>query len=152
MVQIILIFSSKFRIFFSKGAKMSADGEIEYALKYSGSNIKAIKSSELMVNFPETMVSFLENQIVFRCPGKNLVLPNNDNVLLNSAYVSACMNQGGQGMKYLLSRRDNQFLHVAPSRVIVEHAPDVVIQFLESKLDFNDCSSHTTTTYSIEKS
>lgn len=119
---------------------MAVSGETVYALRYFvTAKIEAVPSSKLITKFPEVMVSFLENQIEFYWPQSNGIITNDSNVSQNGAYISACTNQGQSGIKYLVSRRDEQFLRVVSSRVVVQFAPEVVIRFLESKLDFNDC-------------
>lgn len=121
---------------FSKGAAMSAN-DILYALKYSN-DIKLVPSAELVDKFPEALVSFLESHTQFNWSES----PSADNIETSNTlgtFISACTNQGGQGFKYLLSRVGNEFFRVVPSRTMVKHAADVVVRFLESKLDFNDC-------------
>lgn len=115
---------------------MSAAGLV-YALKYEGTKIKLVTSAELVAEFPEALVSFLENQIEFNWPERQP--PFNNNVLNNQAYISACTNQGPQGIKYLFSRNDVQFVRVVRSKFAVERFPAHVVEFLESKLDLNDC-------------
>lgn len=121
--------------FLIEGAKMDANGEIMYALKYAGAVCKMVSSSEMIAKCPEKLVPFLESMIVFNWPDRST--SNNAVDVGNYAYISACTNNGG-GIKYLLSRNDNRFLHVATSNNMLNHAPDVVVRFLESKIDFND--------------
>lgn len=119
---------------------MSADGMV-YALKYGTSTIKIVTSAELVTKFAEALVSFLEDQIQFSWPQSESSFNNNNSSMLNNqAYISACTNQGQQGLKYLLSRDRTQFLRVMTSKFAVEHAPNLVVEFLESKLDLQDCN------------
>lgn len=114
---------------------MDPNGEIMYALKYAGAVCKMVPSSEMIAKCPEKLVPFLESMIVFNWRGRSTSINAVD--VGNYAYISACTNNGG-GIKYLLSRNDNRFLHVATSNNMINHAPDVVVRFLESKFDFND--------------
>lgn len=115
---------------------MLSDG-VAYAL-FAQSKIKMVLSSELLAKFPETLVKFLEDAIVFSWPSQrgHHVDINNMN---NAAYISACTNQGNEGLKYLLSVDGNQFVRVMSTNFALEHAADLLVAFLESKLDFNDC-------------
>lgn len=93
-------------------------------------------SDSLVARFPEALVSFLENQIVFHWPTSQVPFTNNFN---NRAIVTACTNQGPEGMKYLFSRNNIQFHRVLRSKFAVERVPALIVQFLEGKLDLNDC-------------
>lgn len=106
-----------------------------YALKHEGTNIKLMTSAELVAKFPESLISFLERQIEWSWPQQQPVF--SDLTLHNGNYVSACTNQGVHGIRYLLSRNDKQFVKVMRSNVAAELIPDLVVQFLESKLDLN---------------
>lgn len=126
-------------IFFIKGARKEArTATIMYALMYSTKTIKMVQSDDLVKEFPEKLVSFLENLIAFKWPDRSVVVVNQHDVQ-NTAFISACTNYGGREIKYLVSRHDNQFLRVASSSVMVKFVPDVVVRFLESKIDFGDC-------------
>lgn len=120
------------------GAKMSAD-KVEYALMYSNLKIETVESFELVAKFPEAVVAFLERQIHFSWPQTVAPFDSNNTLCNRLAFITACTNQGGNGIKYLLSNRDNQFLRIMPSHIAVEFAPHVVTKYLESNLDLQDC-------------
>lgn len=109
-------------------------GGVSYAL-YAEQKIKMVASSELLANFPEALVQFLEDAIVFSWLPRDFI----DNKNHNEAFVSACTNQGNGGIKYLLSFDGNQFLRVMTSEFALKHAANLVVAFLESNLDFDDC-------------
>lgn len=113
-----------------------SEGGIIYAL-YEESIMKCMTSAELVEKFPESLVAFLESQIEFKWPQHDPMINNNSN---NHIYISACTNQGNQGFKYILSRNDTQFFRVMKSRLAVEQLPNMVVEFLESKLDLNECN------------
>lgn len=116
---------------------MSAN-EIAYALKYhKNSLVKIMASTELVAKYPEALISFLESKVEFNWPEDD---PLNNILLTNRPYISACTNQGSQGIKYLLSRDGTRFLRVMLSRLAVAHAPNLVVEFLESKLSLDDCN------------
>lgn len=97
---------------------MSSNG-LMYALKHAGTKIQLVTSAELVAKFPEALVSFLENQVVFNWPQRQTPF---NNVLNNRIYISACTNQGPQGIKYLFSRNNVQFLRVIRSKFAVERS------------------------------
>lgn len=118
---------------------MSTTGMV-YAL-YERSNIKLMTSNELVVKYPEALVCFLEGQVQFNWPQRDaLVNSSNNNMLINRYYISACSNQGDQGMKYILSRGGAEHLRVMSSQLLVEQAPNLIVEFLESKMDLSDCN------------
>lgn len=94
-----------------------------------------MSSNELLTKFPEALIAFLEEQIEFNWPQSD---PLNQNMLTNFASIATCTNQSGDVIKYLLSNKANLFLRVIPSPLAVARVPDLVVGFLESKLDFND--------------
>lgn len=110
---------------------MLADG-IFYALKFEGSKIKTVASADLAMKYPEALISFLEAQVEFSWPQRS-----NNNMLSNRIGISACTNQGNQGLKYVLSRDGTHC--IISSKIAVEQAPNLVIGFLESKFDLSDC-------------
>lgn len=124
---------------------MSSSG-IDYAL-HEKSKIKLMASNELLSKYPEALVTFLESQVEFIWPQRDINVVAN-NVLNNRVYVSACTNQGVlQGLKYLLSQNATQFVRVIPSRLAIEQVPNIVIEFLESKLDLTDCNAPKNTAF-----
>lgn len=94
-----------------------------------------MSSNELLTKFPEALIIFLEDQLEFDWPQRD---PLKNNLLTNFAEITMCTNQAGEDIKYLLSRNGNLFLRVIPSRLAVVRVPDLIVGFLESKLDFTD--------------
>lgn len=117
---------------------MSDDGFV-YALKHGGTQIKMVSSAELVETYPEALVAFLERQIKFKFQQSHSLWMN-DRDFNDRAYISACTNQGQNGIKYLFSRNGQQFVRVMPSKLAVENEPHLVVEFLESKLDLADCN------------
>lgn len=114
---------------------MFSDG-VSYAI-FSESKVTMVASSELLAKFPEALVQFLESVIVFSWPSQRDLIDNN--MKNNGAFISACTNQCGKGLKYLLSVDGSQFIRVMTTDFALEHSADLVVAFLESKLDFDDC-------------
>lgn len=106
-----------------------------YAMLRRNGKIEMITSTSLFEKFPEALISFLENQIQFESPQPQLFTNENDDF----TYVSGCTDQSGGCVKYLLSRNNVQFFGVIKSHVAAERMPDLVVQYLESKIDVTDC-------------
>lgn len=117
-----------------QGAKTAADGTVIYALKYN-SKIKLMSTNDLVIKFPEKLVAYLESQIQFEWPPRDVNAI--DGTINNCAVqITACTNQGDGGIRYLFSS-DGQFVRVRRSK---DSDAVAVVKFLESHLNFNECN------------
>lgn len=123
-------------------------GKIKYAVR-KNAKIDVVESSDLATQFPESVIGFLEGQVHFSWPQHSESSRSNQMSNNHVVFISACTNQGGQGLKYLLSRNNEQFVRVANSADMVRVAPHLVVAFLESNLDLLECKApQKTTVYS----
>lgn len=120
-----------------------SDNGIKFAVIYSDHReIKVMTTDEILRKFPEKLIKFLEDEIVFSLPRRSVHFVNNirlrpikDNEPLQ---VIACTNQGDGAMKYLCTLQNNVETIVS-SNDAVKQFPKLIIDFLETKIDFNDC-------------
>lgn len=102
--------------------------------------IEVMDTGEIVRKFPEKLVQYLETKMVFSPPRRSVHFDNEIGLqrIDEPLEVIACTDHGDGTIKYLCAVQNNTKTIVS-SNDAVHKFPGLIVDFLESKIDINDC-------------